>query len=80
MVRFLVYINNKSKIDGRFLFCAMVRLTEPCPPLVIRVYLGFPFIDFMLLPFCAYIHIYINLNSLNNKISLFHDMVSEHQV
>ena len=38
-----------------------------------------PFVDFMLLPFCPYIGIYINLNSLNNKISLFHNMVLEHQ-
>ena len=35
MVRFLVYINNKPKTDSRFLFCATVRLTEPCPPLAI---------------------------------------------
>ena len=38
------------------------------------------FIEFMLLSFCLYIGIYIYFNSLNNKISFFHNMVSEHQV
>ena len=33
MVRFF-YINNKSKTDDQFLFCVIVRLTKPCPPLV----------------------------------------------
>ena len=33
MIRFFVYINNKPKTNNRFLFCATVRLTEPCPPL-----------------------------------------------
>ena len=52
------------------------------PQLVnIRVYLGFPFIGFMLSPFFPYIgiYIYIYINSLNNKASLFHNMASEHQ-
>ena len=35
-VRFLVYINNKLKINNRFTFSGMVRLTEPCPPLINR--------------------------------------------
>ena len=34
MIRFLVYINNKLKIDDQFLFYATVRLTKPYPPLV----------------------------------------------
>ena len=34
MVRFLVYINNKSKIDDWFLFYAMVQLTKLCLPLI----------------------------------------------
>ena len=39
----------------------------------IRVYLGFPFIGFILLPFCPSIGVYIYLNTFNNKISLFHN-------
>ena len=41
----------------------------------IRVYLGFPFIGFMQLPFCPFIgiYIYIYINFLNNKISLSHN-------
>ena len=37
MVRFLVYINNKPKTDGRFLFCATVQLTKPYPPLLLHM-------------------------------------------
>ena len=33
MVRIVVYINNKSKADGRFTFSDAVRLTESYPPL-----------------------------------------------
>ena len=30
MAEFLVYINNKLKIDDRFIFSDKVRLIEPC--------------------------------------------------
>ena len=34
MVMFLVYINNKEKIDDQFIFSDIVRLTEPRLPLL----------------------------------------------
>ena len=34
MIRFLVYINNKSITDNRFLFYVKVRLIELCPSLL----------------------------------------------
>ena len=34
MVRFLVYINNKLKVNNRFTFSGTVMLTKPCPLLV----------------------------------------------
>ena len=42
MVRFLVYINNKLKTDGRFTFSGIVGLTEPCPPLRLTTVLSPP--------------------------------------
>ena len=33
MIRFLVYINNKSKTDDRIIFCITVWLTETYPSL-----------------------------------------------
>ena len=48
---------------------------QQCDVQPVRVYLPFPFIDFMLLPFCPYIAIYIYFNSFNNNISLFHNIV-----
>ena len=33
MVRFLVYINNKI-FDDKIIFNDMIRLSEPCPPLI----------------------------------------------
>ena len=35
MIRFLVYINNKTT-DGKFIFSGTDRLTEPCPSLFIN--------------------------------------------
>ena len=35
MIRIFVYINNKSKTDDQYLFCATIQLTEPYPPLPI---------------------------------------------
>ena len=35
MVRLLVYINKKPKIDDQFIFSDTIRLTELCSPLII---------------------------------------------
>ena len=47
MVWFLVYINNKSKINDRFTFSGIVNLTEPCLPLSL-IHITFKLISYEL--------------------------------
>ena len=39
MLMVLVYINNKPKIDDRFIFIDTIKLTEPCLLLILMVQL-----------------------------------------
>ena len=60
MVRLFIYINNKSKTDGRFIFSGMVRLIEPCSPLPMFLNRYNYFLNY----WCAFRHFYVLLQLL----------------